>query len=133
MLPLTTHQWRDLLSHNNSNPQFCHHKFQWVNPSSQHQCNRSPLLQWPSPKSSSLRRRRIALQRCKSAGCRPFQKKTRLLRPDVQRLRTQTLLRLHALREAAHLKHMFDWNDSDIKILLNMMTTDLETFLKNLI
>jgi len=28
---------------------------------------------------------------------------------------------------------MFDWNDSDIKILLNMMTTDLETFLKNLI
>jgi uncharacterized protein YfeS len=48
-------------------------------------------------------------------------------------LRTQTLLRLQALREAAHLKHMFDWDDSDIQILLNMMTTDLERFLNNLI
>jgi len=28
---------------------------------------------------------------------------------------------------------MFDWDDSDIKILLNMMTTDLERFLNNLI
>jgi hypothetical protein len=56
------------------------------------QCNRSQLLQWPSLKLSSLRRRRIAHQRCKSAGCQPFQKKMRLLRPDVQRLRTQTLL-----------------------------------------
>jgi hypothetical protein len=155
MLPLTTHQWRDILSHNNSNinqccnssqwsnpnlscyrpsnPQFCHHKFQWVNPSSQHQCNRSQLLQWPSLKSSSLRRRQNALQRCKSAGCRPFQKRTKQLLPGVQRLRTQTLLRLQVLREAAHLKHMFDWDDSDIKILLNMMTTDIERFLNNLI
>jgi hypothetical protein len=91
------------------------------------------LLQWPSLKSSSLRRRQNALQRCKSAGCRPFQKRTKQLLPDAQRLRTQTLLRLQALREAAHLKHMFDWDDSDIKILLNMMTTDLERFLNNLI
>jgi uncharacterized protein YfeS len=57
----------------------------------------------------------------------------RQLRPDVQRLRTQTLLRLQALREAAHLKHIFDWDDSDIKILLEMMTSDLERFLNNLI
>jgi hypothetical protein len=55
------------------------------------------------------------------------------LQPDVQRLRTQTLLRLHALQEAAHLKHMFDWDDSNIEILLEMMTSDLEKFLNNLI
>ncbi len=34
---------------------------------------------------------------------------------------------------AAHLKHMFDWDDSNIEILLNMMMTDLERFLNNLI
>jgi len=28
---------------------------------------------------------------------------------------------------------MFDWDDSDIEILLNMMTTNLERFLNNLI
>ncbi len=155
MLPLTIHQWQSLLSHNNnynnsqccnssqwsnpnlscrrpSNPLFCHHNFQWVSSSSQHQCNRSQSLQWPSLKLSSLRCRRIAHQRCKNACCRTFQKKTRQLQPDVQRLRTQTLLRLHALQEAAHLKHMFDWDNSDIEILLEMMTSDLEKFLNNL-
>jgi hypothetical protein len=153
---LTIHQWWSLFSHSNnynnsqccnssqssnpnlscccpSNPLLCHHNFQLVSSSSQHQCNHSQLLQWPSLKLSSLRRRRITHQRCKSANCRPFQKKTRQLQPDVQRLRTQTLLRLHALQEAAHLKHMFSWDDSDIEILLEMMTSDLEKFLNNLI
>ncbi len=157
MLPLMIHQWRSLFSHSHSNSNnnqccnssqwsnpnlschrpsnssFCHHNFQWVSSSSQHRCNRSQLLQWPSLKLSSLRRRRIAHQRCRSAGCQPFQKKMRQLRPDVQRLRTQTLLRLHTLQEAAHLKHMFNWDDSDIEILLEMMTSNLEKFLNNLI
>jgi hypothetical protein len=90
MLPLTLHQWRSLLSHSNnynnsqccnssqwsnpnlscrrpSNPLFCHHNFQWVSSSSQHQCNCSQSLHWPSLKLSSLCRRRTTpkVQKCR--------------------------------------------------------------------
>jgi len=49
-------------------------------------------------------------------------------------LRSQALLRLKLLREAAHLKRMFSWDDDDdIEIFLQEMTKNLEEFLNSLI
>ncbi len=137
---LTTHLWQALFSYSNnynnnqccnpsqwsnpnlscrrsSNPSLCHHNFQLVSTSSPHQCNRSQLLQWPSLRSSSLHCCRSAHQRYKNVGCRPFQKRTKRLQPDVQRLRSKALQQLKLLREAAHLKRMFSWDDDDIRFL----------------
>jgi hypothetical protein len=89
------------------------------------------LLQWPSHESSSLRRRRAAHQRYKNAGCRTFQRRMKQLQPEGQRLRSQALLKLKLLREAAHLRRMFSWDDDDIEIFLREMTKNLEEFLNS--
>jgi len=83
----------------------------------------------PPHKSSSLRRRRAAHQRYKNAGCRTFQRRMKRLQPEGQRLKSQALLKLKLLREAAHLRRMFSWDDDDIEIFLREMTKNLEELL----
>jgi hypothetical protein len=46
-------------------------------------------------------------------------------------LRSKALQRLKLLREAAHLKRMFSWDDDDIKIFIEILTKNLEEFLTN--
>jgi len=53
------------------------------------------------------------------------------LQPDGQKLRSKALQRLKLLREAAHLKRMFSWDDDDIKIFIETLTKNLEEFLTN--
>jgi hypothetical protein len=53
------------------------------------------------------------------------------LRPEGQRLRSQALLKLKLLREAAHLRRMFCWNDDDSEIFLQEMMKNLKEFLNS--
>jgi hypothetical protein len=62
---------------------------------------------------------------------RPFQKRTRLLAQDVQKLRLRTFLRLKELREAAYLRRWSSWDEEDEKILIQTLMSDLEMYLKN--
>jgi hypothetical protein len=48
-------------------------------------------------------------------------------------LKSQALLKLKLLREAAHLRRMFSWDDDDIEIFLRETMKNLEEFLNNLI
>ena len=46
-------------------------------------------------------------------------------------MKSQALLKLKLLREAAHLRRMFSWDDDDIKIFIEILTNNLEEFLTN--
>ncbi len=118
---------------NPSNPSLCHHNFWPHHPFQPHHCNRRKVFSLQHQKSSLHLRHLNAHQRYKNIASRPFQKRTRQLDHDVQKSRLRTFLRLKALREAAHLKCWISWDEEDKPIFLQLLTSNLETFLSSLL
>jgi hypothetical protein len=115
-----------------SNLSLCHHNFRHHNSFKPHHCNRRKVFSLPYQKLSLHCHCRNTHQRSKNVISRPFQKRTRLLDHNVQKLRTRTFLLLRSLQEAAHLKCRISWDEENKQILLNLLTSDLETFLNGL-